>query len=420
MAKSSSSDASGLLTGVISPKWPSDVALNRRSLDATGGGSCVSEARVPRQFAQATSRSRRSAGHANGNAAKCFAVKSLARNNSSDTSPSRWGASLPRYAALVAALARSTPPSVARAASSSSFSCETIASSRVRDFNAVPARANAAAKASDGARKRLKLLSRSGAELSTPRTPQNAPAHCAAFSSFNKGARLTPSFCTAHRVSRSTRRRGSRSRTSDPNLKPSRSSVSRFDLRAASPTAFADVAFNEAVCSVSNVFNKAPTSRAVSALQAMSRALMDANFETRGGRATTCATAKPPTRSKEGRMPWTCSSDAARGLTVPSQLPLTSRSTNDFGSFASNAWSQTSRIWEFSKPTNAHERKASAVPRQDASKGGRSSSVDAVAASSDSSESDAASSLINRKAASRRARSFEMPPRLKSQRSRLK
>ena len=243
---------------------------------------------------------------------------------------------MPRYAALVAALARSTPPSVARAASSSSFSCETIASSRVRDFSAVPARANAAAKASDGARKRLRERKRSGAELSTPRTPQNAPAHCAAFSSFSKGARFTPSFWTAQRVSRSTRRRGSRSRSSDPNLKPSRSRVSMFDLSAASPTAFADVARSDAVCSVSKVCNNVPTSRAVSALHAMSRALMDANFETRGGRATTCATAKPPTRSKEGRMPWTCSSDAARGLTVPSQLPRTSRSTNDFGSFASN------------------------------------------------------------------------------------
>ena len=78
----------------------------------------------------------------------------------------------------------------------------------------------------------------------------------------------------------------------------------------------------------------------------------------------------------------------------PSQLPRTSRSTNDFGNFASNAWSQTSRIWVLSKPTKAHERKASDVPRHDASKGGRSSSVDAVAASSDSSESDASSSLI--------------------------
>ena len=32
-----------------------------------------------------------------------------------------------------------------------------------------------------------------------------------------------------------------------------------------------------------------------------------------------------------------------RGSTVPSQLPRTSRSNNDLGSFANNAWSQTSR-----------------------------------------------------------------------------
>ena len=124
---------------------------------------------------------------------------------------------------------------------------------------------NAAAKASDGARAALNSVSRSGAELSTPRTPQNAPAHCAAFSSFSRGARFTPSFWTAQRVGRQHAQARQPVEEQRPKVKP-KSSVSMFDFRAASPTAFADVALNEAVWSVSNVFNKAPTSAAASAL----------------------------------------------------------------------------------------------------------------------------------------------------------
>ena len=83
-----------LVVGLVGPldgRHLAEVAVRRgtqRRSSTPPAAAAASEASVPRQFAHATNRSRRSAGHASGNAAKCFAVKSLARSNSRDTSPS--------------------------------------------------------------------------------------------------------------------------------------------------------------------------------------------------------------------------------------------------------------------------------------------------------------------------------------------